>query len=145
VKKLLLSVTLLILGGVLAFLVPTVARTSQPDFADAKRTGTGTSYVCVEQGPLTLGGFGYTSKCTVRVTWEDGTTETVDPDRYGFAEGGEQFTIGELADGTYARPDRPYKVGVVVGAWVLGVLAAGALVGGVVSGILFVRRHVSFT
>ncbi|WP_306210204.1 DUF6346 domain-containing protein [Actinoplanes sp. RD1] len=144
-KKLVLSLVLLILGGVLAFLVPTVARTSQPDFADAKRTGTGTSYVCVEQGPLTLGGFGYTSKCTVRVTWDDGTTETVDPDRYGFAESGERFTIGELENGTFARPDRPFRVGAVVGSWVLGVLAAGALVGGLVAGVVFVRRHVNFT
>ncbi|GIE88453.1 DUF6346 domain-containing protein [Actinoplanes regularis] len=147
-KRFLLSLVLLLAAGALGLLVPTVARNSQPDFAKAEQVGTGIVSACSEQGPVTLGGFGYTSKCQLDVTWQDGSRHFVDPDRYGFAdfaEIGKTITVGDLGDGEYARPDRPFRPLVVASAWALAILAVAALVTGVLGVRRVIREHVDFT
>ncbi len=147
-KRFLLSLVLFLAAGALGLLVPTVARNSQPDFAKADRTGTGIVAACSEKGPISPGGFGYTSKCQLDVTWQDGSRHFVDPDRYGFAdyaELGRTITIGDLGNGEYARPDRPFRPFAVVAAWAIGILAVAALVGGVLGVRRVVRDHVDLT
>jgi hypothetical protein len=137
--RLLLSILLIVLAPVLWLTGLTVARHSQPDFHDVTRTGVAVVGACDEQGPITLNGFGYASRCKFDVTWQDGTKETVSVDRPGFADADElaqDITIGEIKPGTYARPDRPARPLITTAAWIIYALAAISLI----LGLLGVRR-----
>ncbi|AEV83518.1 hypothetical protein ACWT_2923 [Actinoplanes sp. SE50] len=146
-KQFLVSLALVVASVVLGLMVPTVARHSQADFDDAQRVGTGTVYLCTEYGPLTFAGFGYTSKCRVDVVWRDGSKEMVNPNRYGFADAselGRTITIGDLGNGKYARPDRPFRPLIVVTAWLIALVAVAALLLGLAGLRRALRERVSF-
>lgn len=133
-KRVLLSILLVVLAPVLWLTGLTAARQSQPDFADVTRTGVANVGFCGEQGPVTRNGLGYASRCDFDVTWQDGTKETVSVDHPGFADAdelGHDITIGEIKSGVYARPDRGPHPAYTVTAWTLYVLAAAGLVFGI--------------
>lgn len=101
---------------VLVQLSMTVAQYTGPDIGDAKRTGQADVQSCQQHGPVG-NGFGYWEQCTARVTWDDGTAETVRPDKRGLFSAndvGKTVTIGDLGYGRSGRslartelPDRP--------------------------------------
>ncbi|MEV6850117.1 DUF6346 domain-containing protein [Actinoplanes sp. NPDC051411] len=118
---------LLAISAVLLGTAETVARFSRPDYNDARDHGTATVEQCQRRGPITIKGFGYYNRCTVKVTWDGGLKSRIDLDKPGFLPGakpGDTFKIGENQGSRgsvgYSRPDLPSRGWV---AWMAGLIA----------------------
>lgn len=125
-------VILLLLAFVLLATAMTLGRFTGADFTEATRRGTATVEQCQRRGPISLNGFGFYDRCTVRIAWEGGLSSRVVIDDPGFIKGekpGETFQIGQnpgsRGSTSYSRPELPDRgwlgwIGALVGF--LGVL-----------------------
>jgi hypothetical protein len=127
---LLTVVVLLTLAALFGLTAMTVGRFSGADFKEANRTGTATVEQCERHGPITLKGFGYYDRCTVKIAWGGGLTGRYEISEPGFIQGekpGDFFEIGENSgtrgSTSFSRPEYPNRGWVGWLAVILGVLA----------------------
>jgi hypothetical protein len=107
-------VILLALSFVLLATAMTIGRFTGADYDDATLRGTATVEACRRRGPVSLNGFGFYDRCTVRIVWNDGLSFRVVIDDPGFIKGekpGETFQIGQNSGSrgstSYSRPEVP--------------------------------------
>lgn len=125
-------VILLVLGLVLLATAMTLGRFTGADYNDATRQGIATVEQCQRRGPISLKGFGFYDRCTVRIVWSSGLSSRVVIDDPGFIKSenpGDTFKIGQNSGSrgstSYSRPELPDRgwlgwIGALVGF--LGVL-----------------------
>jgi hypothetical protein len=119
----LIAIAAALLGGAV-----TCTRLAGRDINAAKSLGEATVTGCQEQGPITNRGFGYWSRCTTTIRWDDGRTSRLTADAvFSPDDIGRTIHVGDL--GTYhtskqlARADqdhRPWLTGI---GYFLGALA----------------------
>ncbi|MEU7905929.1 DUF6346 domain-containing protein [Actinoplanes sp. NPDC049118] len=92
----------------------TFIRMAGRDYADAERTGRAVVDACDRHGPITNKGFGYWERCTVTITWDDGTVNRLNADAvFTSADVGAEIRVGDLGayrtGKTLAREDTPSR------------------------------------